>query len=263
MEYSDSNIYSKEGILLLSKGTAITGEMREKLEHLGYHFTPRPENSPKQDVANSRKQIKDTFHLEEERLLNQSSDILDQILFDSKSKPYWIHINTLSNYVDWLYTHSLDVSLISVMISQVMALDEALIQKIALGAMLHDIGKLMIPSKIIQKKGNLTSQEMFFMKQHCELGYSMLQEYHLDSETTDTILQHHERLDGSGYPNGLRGEKIPIHSRIVMFADTLDAMTSYRPYKKSKDVKAAIRELQKRPDKYPQEVIKAFTSFLP
>ena len=267
MEISEKDIYSEEGILLLSKGQTITEGVRSRLRSLGYLMRdslPEPAVDPKEEnaVSQSSQILKSVLHMSDGGLLDRTSSILNQILFESKKQPWWLYINTLSNYVDWLYTHSINVALISEMTALALHLENDRISSIALGALLHDIGKLMIPSEIIQKPGKLTEQEFFFMKQHCELGYSMVKEQNLPAIATDIILQHHERLDGSGYPFGLRQSQIPLHSGIVIVADTLDAMTSFRPYKKPKGIGEAIAELKRERDQYPLEVVTALESLI-
>jgi putative nucleotidyltransferase with HDIG domain len=136
------------------------------------------------------------------------------------------------------------------------------IKNLCIGGMLHDIGKLMIPKNILQKPGKLNDQKMSFMKQHCELGYSMIKDLDLSTEITDIILQHHERLDGSGYPYGLHSDQISDNAKIVMIADALDAMTSYRPYQNSRQVNEAMEELKKDESKYSRDILELLENYL-
>jgi putative two-component system response regulator len=136
-----------------------------------------------------------------------------------------------------------------------LGLDNAFVEQIFVTAPLHDIGKIGIPDSILHKPGKLTPSEWMIMKQHCLIGYQILQDeceatilfrgLRRDGVVTDpkcdplltmasTIaLSHHEKWDGSGYPEGLRGESIPLEARIVAFADVYDALTSARPYKRA------------------------------
>ncbi|SHI05853.1 HDIG domain-containing protein [Sporobacter termitidis DSM 10068] len=187
---------------------------------------------------------------------------ITNILCDaSQNEPWWDHVYTLRHYIDWLYIHSINVSIISLMIAEALDLKPQL-DDIALGAILHDIGKLAIPKKIVQKPGKLNEEEQFYMRHHCELGLSMTTGCGLSGISVDIIEQHHERLDGSGYPRGLTDAQIPLHARIVLMADVIDAMTSYRPYKKPKQIEDVVGELRREKSKYPQDILEVFRSLL-
>ena len=264
MDYAEKDIYSDDGVLLLSKGEELTAEINRKLKRMK-SLTFRDSSSPgipPSLVQQGTDLLKSHFKAIDEKLIDDSAGILNKILFDSRNQPWWLLVNTFSNYIDWLYTHSINVTLLSEMIAMSMGLPKKQIDSIALGALLHDIGKMMIPKKIIQKAGKLTNEEFSFIKQHCELGYSMVKDYKLGNTVRDIILQHHERLDGSGYPYGLKAEQIPVHSRIVMLADILDAMTSYRPYKSSKEIYSALQELRQDGSKYPLEIVEIVESLV-
>lgn len=264
MEFSKNDIYSKKGILLLSKGQTITENVRNRLRSLGYLPLPEPAGTLKEEAAVGQSSLflRSMLRMSDDELLDRTGAILNRILFESKKQPWWLYINTLSNYVNWLYTHSIDVALISEMIALGLHLETNEVALIALGALLHDIGKLMIPSKIIQKPGELTEEESFFMRQHCELGYSMVKEQRLHPIVTGIILQHHERMDGSGYPFGLKGGEIPLPSKIVIVADSLDAMTSYRPYKRPKCIRKAVEELKREEKQYPADIVSIFEAMI-
>lgn len=212
------------------------------------------------DIMNRLEQIQRDLGIDNVHLINSSSKIIAAVLFDSENKPWKFQVNALSSYVDWLYMHSIHVSVISTLLAQVLAVNE--VEEIALGAFLHDIGKIRIPKSIIQKPGRLTEEEFFCICQHCDLGIDMVKGFNLPQISLDIIKQHHERLDGSGYPQGLCGGQIPLHSRIAIVADILDAITSYRPYRPQRSIQSALDELLECPSKYPQEVLEAFSSLL-
>ena len=257
-KYLKSNLYNEQGIVILSKGQEISNGLLQNLETLDYLNSDYLKY--KNEVTNKIEQLQKNLGINNIQLINSSSKIVTSILSESKNQPWCFHVNTLSNHVDWLYTHSINVSILSTMIAQVLAIKE--IKEIALGAFLHDIGKLMIPINIIQKPGKLTEEEFFYIRQHCDLGISMLKDFDLPQISLDIIQQHHERMDGCGYPQRLTASQIPLHSRIVIIADVLDAITSYRPYKSEKQVEVAIAELKKDSEKYPQEILKVISSIL-
>jgi len=108
---------------------------------------------------------------------------------------------------------------------------------------LHDIGKMAIPDDILRKPGKLSPEEQGVMREHSARGYHMLRKIPFLSEAAEIVFTHQEHFDGSGYPSGLRGNEIPIGARIFALADTLDAITSDRPYRKAQSFDAAREEI--------------------
>jgi putative nucleotidyltransferase with HDIG domain len=127
--------------------------------------------------------------------------------------------------------HSRRVCRFALEIARVLGLSEAQHKTIAMGAYLHDIGKLALPDGILLKPGPLTPEERLFMQQHVQTGYDLVKQIPFLAEAAELIRSHHERYDGSGYLRGLKGQEIPIGARIFAVADTLDAITSDRPYR--------------------------------
>ncbi len=263
-KYLDKDLYDNHGKLLLSAGHRLSDSMLRKLELLDYTeeepIVPQ-NNSSKSAIKSSTNKIKSVFKIKSVDLIDSASEIVTDIIFNSKNMPWWLYVNALSNHVDWLYTHSINVSIISSMLAKVLNLTTEL-KDIALGAFIHDIGNLMLPKSILQKKTELTDEETSYMRQHCDLGFSIVAGNNLSQTCLDIILQHHELLDGSGYPLGLRGEQIPQHSRIVMIANIVDAITSYRPFTSARRIESAIKELKNDPGKYPQDIIDLFSSLI-
>ncbi len=116
---------------------------------------------------------------------------------------------------------------------------------IRMAASIHDIGKIKVPKDILSKPGELSDLEFRFIRLHSQCGYDMLKDLDFPLPLGEIIYQHHERLDGSGYPRGLKGESILIHARIISVADVLEAMSSHRPYRPKLGVHAALEELRK------------------
>jgi len=139
--------------------------------------------------------------------------------------------------------HSRRVTAYTLALAQAMGLDSDELRVIARGAFLHDIGKIATPDSILLKPGKLSAEEMTIMKQHCERGYEMLRKIPFLREAAEIVHAHQERFDGSGYPQGLRGEEIPLGARIFAIADSLDAMTSDRPYRKGTTFASATEEI--------------------
>jgi putative nucleotidyltransferase with HDIG domain len=140
--------------------------------------------------------------------------------------------------------HSRRVTAYTIAIARQMGIPKHQIKIIARGAFLHDIGKMAIPDEILRKPAKLTAEEMQLMQEHCYHGYQMISRIPFLGEAAEIVYSHQERYDGTGYPRGLKGEEIPLGARIFAIADTLDAMTSDRPYRKAKTMAAARKEIK-------------------
>ncbi|HYL92105.1 MAG TPA: HD domain-containing phosphohydrolase [Alphaproteobacteria bacterium] len=141
--------------------------------------------------------------------------------------------------------HSKRVTAFTIAIARAMGLSGEKIRVIARGAFLHDIGKMAIPDAILRKPGALTPEETLIMREHCFRGYQMLRKIPFLSEASEIVYTHQEKYDGTGYPRGLKADEIPIGSRIFSIADTLDAITSDRPYRAAQPVSAARDEVER------------------
>ena len=139
--------------------------------------------------------------------------------------------------------HSKRVTAYTIALARAMGVPPAEIKVIARGAFLHDIGKMAIPDEILRKPGKLTPDEQELMREHCARGYHMLRKIPFLAGAAEIVFCHQEHYDGSGYPSGLRGREIPLGARIFAVADTLDAITSDRPYRKSRSFDAAREEI--------------------
>ena len=117
------------------------------------------------------------------------------------------------------------------------------IEGIHLSALIHDIGKIAIPAEILTKPTGLSSFELAMLRNHVQTGYDILKNIHFPWNIAQIILEHHERLDGSGYPNGLKGDSICEEARIIAVADVVEAISSDRPYRKSRGIDAALEEI--------------------
>lgn len=157
-------------------------------------------------------------------------------------------INALSEALNAIdpYTaqHGKTVAGLSKQIAKKIGYDDFEAQGIYYGAQVHDIGKLSVPSGILHRSGKLAQAEINLIRMHPETGYSIVKDLHFPWPVHEIILQHHERMDGSGYPFGLEGSDIAMHARIVGVADVVEAMSSHRPYRPALGVEAAMSELK-------------------
>src|SRR6478672_5375572 len=141
--------------------------------------------------------------------------------------------------------HSKRVTAFTIAMARAMGLAPDKILIIARGAFLHDIGKMAIPDAILRKPGPLTRDETAIMQEHALRGYQMLRKIPFLSEAAEIVYSHQEKYDGTGYPRGLKGEEIPLGARIFSVADTLDAITSNRPYRAAQPLSAARDEIER------------------
>jgi putative nucleotidyltransferase with HDIG domain len=139
--------------------------------------------------------------------------------------------------------HSKRVTAYTIALARAMGIDPAEIKVIARGAFLHDIGKMAIPDEILRKPGTLDQDEQEMMREHCARGYHMLRKIPFLAGAAEIVFCHQEHFNGTGYPSGLSGNQIPIGARIFAIADTLDAITSDRPYRKARGFDAAREEI--------------------
>jgi putative nucleotidyltransferase with HDIG domain len=157
--------------------------------------------------------------------------------------------------------HSKRVTAFTIAIARHMGLSADQIRIIARGAFLHDIGKMAIPDAILRKPGALDPDEVTIMREHCYRGYQLLKRIPFLGEASEIVYSHQERFDGTGYPRGMKGIEIPLGARIFSVADTLDAITSDRPYRPAQSVQAAQKEIEKWSGRqFDPDVVKAFLS---
>jgi putative two-component system response regulator len=146
--------------------------------------------------------------------------------------------------------HQKRVARLASEVGRKMGLTEDECKGIHIAASLHDIGKINIPSEILNKPGKLTEIEMSLIRTHPQLGYDIVKNVPFPWPVAETILQHHERLDGSGYPMGLKGNEIGLFAKIIGTVDVIEAMSSHRPYRPALGMVIALEEITKYRDKY-------------
>lgn len=191
--------------------------------------------------CNEEEKIEEVFKLAEDRMYEKK-------LFESQNmrgKTVKNIINTLRENSKSEKEHSFRVSALCRNMGTALGMPEDEIKELVTAGELHDIGKIAVDDRIINKEGKLTEDDWKEVKKHSEVGYRMLNAVNEFSIIAKYILHHHERWDGNGYPKGLKGNEIPLVSRIITIADAYDAMISKRCYKKELPKEAAIEELQR------------------
>ncbi|MBN1375579.1 MAG: HD-GYP domain-containing protein [Dehalococcoidia bacterium] len=154
--------------------------------------------------------------------------------------------------------HQVRVAELATAIAAKLNFSDEQIKYINTSAIIHDIGKMHIPSDILSKPGQLSDLEYKIIQTHAQGGYEILKGIEFPAPVAQTVLQHHERIDGSGYPHGLKGEDILLEARILAVADVVEAMSSYRPYRAALGVERALAEIKaKRGVLYDEKVVDA------
>ncbi len=144
----------------------------------------------------------------------------------------------------YTYGHSKKVNIYAVALAEAIGLSPDEVSTLSAAALLHDIGKIVIPDKVLNKKGKLNKEDWETIKAHPKLGANIISNIPRLAPSVNSILYHHERWDGSGYPEGLKGEEIPIEARILAIADSFEAMTSARPYRPPLSLEEVVTELR-------------------
>lgn len=248
------NIYNDEGIVLLGEHVELTETMIRRLEQLGIHRIyiedPRAEdivireNISEETRREALRTIRETFqnYMNEAKQGRMFSNphlgkdfrrVLDMIIDELKEhEQAMIMLNTIHVSDHYLFQHSLNVSIYAIMLGTALGYTYDQLRVLGLGAMLHDIGKTLVPQEILLKPDKLTEEEMRIMRRHPEDGFRMLKDNpNIPLIAAHCALQHHERLDGSGYPRGMKGDEIHDYAKLLGIVDTFDAMTTHRVYK--------------------------------
>ena len=173
----------------------------------------------------------------------------NNIIQNKLKKSRFSLIKTISNLTSvrdpYIGQHHERVCELSVEIAKKLKLNKETIEGIRAAALVHDIGKIDVPSDILNKPSKLSEIEYELVKKHANVGSDILRKASFEYPIADIILQHHERIDGSGYPNNLKGEEIKIEAKIIAVADVVDAMTSHRPYRPALSLETALEEIQR------------------
>ncbi|NLY43412.1 MAG: HD-GYP domain-containing protein [Clostridiaceae bacterium] len=256
-------IYDDEGRVLLYKGTRITNNLIKRMKSIGiqsiYVIDEYSENEIEDIIkpeirVKAIKAVKDTFEhlrrrvdwnyseLDKRRFLKRRDEQIDVLIDVSKmiveevlsNKDVMINLVDIKNMDSYTYEHSVNVAVLALIIGLEQGLNVKELNNLCIGALLHDIGKAFIPNEILKKPDELTEEEFALMKEHPVKGYEYIRSnVSLPAVAKVMVLEHHERIDGGGYPRKLDGSRIHHFSKIVTVADVYDALTSDRPYRKA------------------------------
>lgn len=256
-------VFNKHGNVMLWDGVALDGLTIQRLKNVGvdelYIQMDDPqvtsgfnydEDSPEHFLADYESDLNSTKKMFQDISSGRKIDvvatdkIVNSIVKKSESNRNIIDTITQVRSIDeYTYYHSVNVSMLSMIIGKWLRLDEYHIKNLAQAGLLHDIGKTKIPLELLNKPGKLTDSEFNEMKRHSEYGYNIVKNSdEVSPEVAKAILTHHEKEDGSGYPMGITGNRINLYSKIITVSDIFDAMTANRSYK-SKDTPFKVFEL--------------------
>lgn len=244
------NLYGRDDKLLLREGTTLIKTYIDGIDRLNYNGVYVIDDLSKDiEIINvisdslrmeTVKGIKDTFIHSEKgtfkpdkmyELQRNIENIIEEILENKNLMVNMVDLKVFDNYT---YFHSVNVAVLSIVMGVALGLRKEALIKLGLGALLHDIGKVFVKKEILNKNEKLTDEEFKEMKGHSKFGFSYVKDkFDLPATVYVAILDHHEKYDGTGYPEGKKEDKISIFGRIIAIADVYDALTSDRPYRKA------------------------------
>jgi len=246
-------------------GAYISSDGSEDTEKDELFSGPAPvKQELKEEAVSVVKQVYKTFNKSvsdiDEDNIKQTMDVSKELVQALNDKEVKLSIGNLRLYDDYTYNHSLGVAMLSIVIGISLNMKPSELQELGFCGLLHDIGKVSIPQGIIMKYEKLTPEEFELVKQHPVQGAKFFSKQKLVSKRIyEGILTHHEKYDGTGYPNKIRGKGIPLFGRIIAVADVYDALTSVRPYRQSSSAREAIEYIMgSSGSAFDIDIVKAF-----
>lgn len=258
------DIYTFAGQLIIQKGTPLTERIITRLKF--YSVTGISiENAPltyreqimqtpefqqfRADYTEATKRLSGILdHVADKTIPPEPSVLLEPVFTVTtqvrNSRHLFDILHCMRDSDDMTYVHSLNVALISVALADWLNVPKKDIPVLMTAALLHDIGKLMIPKDILEQPRTLTEQEYAVVRTHTQLGYNLIQDMELDNRIKNAVLMHHERCDGSGYPVGFTGGQLDSFTKIIAIADVYDAMSSKRTYRNKICPFAIVRQFE-------------------
>ncbi|WP_026584406.1 HD-GYP domain-containing protein [Bacillus sp. J33] len=249
-------IYNDKGQVLLNEGVQLADRLIKRLQEMGityiyvrdqrtediHYKDPLPaklRTEALQTIESVFRQVEEDRNIASslviEKASKQFSELIRKLLGEVKgNKELLTILSDVYTYDRYIFTHSLNVTLYSLAIGMEMKMAPKELETLGLGAILHDVGKIKVPAEILMKPGQLTAEEFTEIKKHPQEGFDILRGVQtIPLTVAHCAFQHHERLNGSGYPRGLHGDKIHDYGKIIAVADVFDAVTSNRIYREA------------------------------
>ena len=263
------SIYNEQGKVLVNYQVQLTKKLIKRMKDKGlpglYIEDALSADINVEDLISDKTGIKATKALKKmdiDAALNVAGDITEELTVNGDVSVNLVNLRTSSDYT---YKHSVNVAVLSVLTGIGIGLKKSMLKELAAAGLLHDIGKVNIPQAILEKPGPLTDEEYEVTKAHTELGYERLKgNTNISSKTKMGVFMHHENVNGSGYPMGLRGDQIYMFAKIIHIADVYDAITSERVYKKAQSPQEAVEFLMSNAGSmFQPEYVQAFLTYIP
>lgn len=254
------DVYLRNGVLVAKAGMELTAKQVEKLKHLETKIVTLDLQNLYLKGISASKAIMETAAegkpIKKESVSKLVTPFIDEV---KREKNITKLLTILQSKDEYTYQHTVHIGLLSMTIGRWLGLEGNELHNLMLAGTLHDIGKSLIPLDILNKPGPLSGTEFAIMKQHPILGYEILNKSEDYEESIKLgVLQHHERVDGKGYPNGLVGNEIHLFARIIAIADVYHALTSDRVYKKRLNSYTALEYIYRNKDAFDSEIVMLF-----
>ena len=263
------NIKDEFGRVLITKGAKLSRQKKKKLEnfdiagvYIDDEWSADIFIEPVVDETLAKKSIKALKEMNLDAVSNCAAEIVDKLM---GADDYIHDMETIKAYDENTFEHCINVAITAVTMGIGLGYNYYRLKNLAVGSLMHDIGKQLVPVDIITKKGRLTDDEMQIVREHPTYGYNILsKEINAYSSTREIVHQHHENWDGSGYPRGLKGEEIYELAMVTHVCDVFDALISKRSYKEAFTYHTAIEILKEGTDTmFQPEFVDAFFKYVP
>lgn len=252
-QYLAKSLYNSYGGLLVNEGVELTNSLINKIKESGFTVLAIEDKYTEEKIETIVKPqtVQKAINMSEKlssfiesgfsNKVNECEkeftelveEVVEEIIYNKNSSDVIYNLVNISLYDEYVYKHNVNTMILSIAIGKNMGLNRKRIESLAIGSLLHDIGKTFISKEIINKKGRLTKEEYDIIKSHPQNGFDFLRK-HTNLTPTERIgsLEHHERWDGTGYPYGKKRDETHIFSRIIAVCDVFEALTANRPYRK-------------------------------
>jgi len=264
VRYTLAEYPNTAAVIVTALDDPLTAEVVLEIGVYDYIIKPFGRNGVMISVANAlhRRQLEidNRVYREslEKKVADRTSELRDSMQRLRKALEGSIHAMALTVETRDPYTagHQQRVADLAFAIGKELRLSDDRVQGISMAGVIHDLGKISIPAEILSKPGKITKIEFDLIKTHPRVGYDILKSIEFPWPIAQIVLQHHERIDGSGYPSGLRGEEILLEARILGVADVVEAMASHRPYRPALGIDKALEEIsEKKGTLYDPDVV--------
>ncbi|MBC2726529.1 HD-GYP domain-containing protein [Desulfosporosinus sp.] len=273
------DLFDARGLLLLTRGQLVTEWIRERLASSEVYTlksevktVTHTKSFPKDlywDIVGSLWSIYHDVGLITSEQISKTMVSIEWIINEIKDKCIYIDTNSLrvdlasfKEHDYCTFVHAVNVAILSALTARELGYKGQRLRYLAMGAILHDIGKIKVPYEILNKPGPLSKSEFYIIQQHPLEGEAMLRNAEVLPSILNTVRQHHERWSGNGYPNGLSGSRIHLDAQIIAVADVYDALTADRPYRKALPPYHALEMILAMEKDFNPMVIQAFRKSL-